>query len=89
MTIYVNNPITLLIITALVAVFIVLLPYIDRRVCRKLGLNLQHGISDNAKTYGDQPLSFWQDCLVFEDPAHVQNVYFEVFDQVQQWCASK
>ncbi len=52
-------------------------------------VNSTTGISDNAKTYGDQPLSFWQDCLVFEDPAHVQNVYFEVFDQVQQWCASK
>ena len=48
MTIPVNNPITLLAITAFVAVFIVLLPYIDRRVCRKLGLNLQHGISENT-----------------------------------------
>lgn len=48
MTIPVNNPITLLGITAFVAVFIVLLPYVDRRVCRKLGLNLQHGISENA-----------------------------------------
>ena len=48
MTIPVNNPITLLAITAFVAVFIVLLPYIDRRVCRKLGLNLQHGISQNV-----------------------------------------
>ena len=48
MTIYVNHPITLLAVTAAVAVFIVLLPYIDRRVCRKLGLNLQHGLSTNA-----------------------------------------
>ena len=48
MTIYVNSPITLLALTAFVAVFIVLLPYIDRRVCRKLGLNLQHGMSENA-----------------------------------------
>ena len=48
MTIYVNHPITLLAVTASVAVFIVLLPYIDRRVCRKLGLNLQHGLSENA-----------------------------------------
>ncbi len=48
MTIYVNHPITLLAVTASVAVFIVLLPYIDRRVCRKLGLNLQHGLSANA-----------------------------------------
>ena len=46
-------------------------------------------IGENAKTYGDQPLSFWQDCLVFEDAEHVQNVYFEAFDQISQWCASK
>ncbi len=48
MTIPVNNPITLIAITGFVAVFIVLMPLIDRRVCRKLGLNLQHGISENA-----------------------------------------
>ena len=48
MTIIVNHPITLLAVTAFVAVFIVLLPFIDRRVCRKLGLNLQHGLSTNA-----------------------------------------
>ena len=47
------------------------------------------GISDNAKTFGDQPLSFWKDCLVFEDAEHVQNVYFEALDQISQWCASK
>ena len=48
MTIPINNPITLLVITAFVAVFVVLLPYVDRRVCRRLGLNLQHGLSANA-----------------------------------------
>ncbi len=52
-------------------------------------VNSTIGISDNAKTYGDQPLSFWQDCLVFEDAVHVQNVYFETFDKISQWCASK
>ena len=52
-------------------------------------VNNSIGISENAVSYGDQPLSFWQDCLVFEDAEHVQNVYFEVFDQIQQWCASK
>ncbi len=46
-------------------------------------------VSENAKTYGDQPLSFWKDCLVFEDPAHVQNVYFEALDLINEWCASK
>ena len=48
MTIPANNPITLIGVTILVAVFIVLLPMIDRRVCRRLGLNLQHGLSANA-----------------------------------------
>ena len=52
-------------------------------------VNSTIGIGENAKTYGDQPLSFWQDCLVFEDAEHVQNVYFEAFDQISQWCASK
>ena len=52
-------------------------------------VNNSIGIGENAKSYGDQPLTFWQDCLVFEDAEHVQNVYFEVFDQIQQWCASK
>ena len=48
MTIPVNNPITLLAVTGFVAVFVVLLPFVDRRVCRRLGLNLQHGLSENT-----------------------------------------
>jgi iron(III) transport system substrate-binding protein len=52
-------------------------------------VNSATGIGENAKAYGDEPLSFWQDCLVIEDAEHVQNVYFEVFDQISQWCASK
>jgi len=52
-------------------------------------VNNANGISDNAREYGDEPLAFWQDCLVIEDAEHVQNVYFEAFDQISQWCASK
>ncbi|MBR5383662.1 MAG: hypothetical protein IK133_07550 [Clostridia bacterium] len=52
-------------------------------------VNNATGISENAISYGDEPLSFWQDCLVIEDAEHVQNVYFEAFDQISQWCASK
>ena len=48
MTIYINSRIFLVAVTAFVAVFVVLLPVIDRRVCLKLGLNLQHGLSENA-----------------------------------------
>ena len=47
MTIRINSRIFLLAVTGFVAVFIVLLPFIDRRVCRRLGLNLQHGLSQN------------------------------------------
>ena len=48
MSIRINSRIFLVAVTAFVAVFIVLLPAIDRRVCRRLGLNLQHGLSENA-----------------------------------------
>jgi len=48
MSIPVNSPITLAAITVFVAVFVVLLPVIDRWVCGRLGLNLQHGLSENA-----------------------------------------
>ena len=43
----VNSVFTVIAVTAFVAVFVVLLPIIDRKVCAKLGLNLQHGISAN------------------------------------------
>ena len=48
MAIHINSRIFLIALTAFVAAFVVLLPAIDRRVCRKLGLNLQHGLSENA-----------------------------------------
>lgn len=51
--------------------------------------NTATGISDNSKEYGDEPLSYWQDCLVIEDPIHVQKVYAAAFTQIAQWCASK
>ena len=51
--------------------------------------NAATGISDNAKEYGDEPLAYWQDCLVIEDPVHVQKVYAAAFTQIAQWCASK
>ena len=50
MSIPTNSPITLAAVTVFVAVFIVLLPVVDRRVCRRLGLNLQHGLSENANS---------------------------------------
>lgn len=47
MSILINSRIFLIALTAFVAAFVVLLPLIDSRVCRKLGLNLQHGLSEN------------------------------------------
>ena len=46
-------------------------------------------ISDNAKAYHDEELAFWQDCLVIEDPAHIQTVYAQAYTQIAQWCAAK
>lgn len=45
----INNTFTAVSLTVLVAVFVVLLPIVDRTVCKKLGLNLQHGLSVNQK----------------------------------------
>ncbi len=47
------------------------------------------GISENAVSHGDEPLAFWQDCTVVEDPAHIQSVYALAYTQIAQWCASK
>ena len=47
MILFGNNMLTSILITAFVAVFIILLPIIDRLVCRRIGLNLTHGISSN------------------------------------------
>ena len=38
---------TNLIVTALVTVLVFVLPLLDRRICAKLGVNLQHGLSSN------------------------------------------
>ena len=46
-------------------------------------------VSENARNYGDEELSFWQNCLVIEDPEHVKNVYAMAYTQIAQWCASK
>lgn len=34
-------------VTTLVAVLVLLLPWLDRRICAKLGVNLHHGVSEN------------------------------------------
>ena len=52
-------------------------------------VNTSIDVGENAKSFGDHPITFWQNCLVAEDAEHVQNVYFEATDKIAQWCASK
>ena len=47
-----NSIVTILVVTVFVAAFVALLPLIDSRVCRRLGLNLQHGLSTNPNALG-------------------------------------
>lgn len=47
MTLDANSLSTNLIVTAFVAVLVILLPWADLRICRKLGLNLRGGVSTN------------------------------------------
>ncbi|MBQ8092319.1 MAG: ABC transporter substrate-binding protein [Clostridia bacterium] len=51
--------------------------------------NSSIGISENAVSYGDEPLAYWQNCTVIEDPAHIQSVYAMAYTQIAQWFASK
>ena len=38
---------TNILVTVLVAVLVLFLPWLDRRICAKLGVNLHHGVSEN------------------------------------------
>lgn len=49
MTAFANSLATNLAVTALLAVMVFLLPWADRTVCKKLGLNLQGGVSANPR----------------------------------------
>ncbi len=49
MTAFANSLTTNLIVTCLMLLMVFLLPWVDRRICRKLGLNLQGGISSNPR----------------------------------------
>ena len=49
MTAFANSLTTNLIVTVLMLLMVFLLPWLDRRVCRKLGLNLQGGVSSNPR----------------------------------------
>ena len=47
MSLNANSLTTNLLVTALVGIMVFLLPWADRRICRRLGLNLEGGISKN------------------------------------------
>ena len=49
MTLNANSIQTNLLVTALVAVMVAVLPWADRRICRRLGVNLQGGVSENPR----------------------------------------
>ena len=49
MTLNANSLQTNLLVTALVALMVAVLPWADRRICRRLGVNLQGGLSSNPR----------------------------------------
>ena len=61
-----------LLVTLLVAVLVFLLPWADRRICRRLRLSLEGGLSENPDA--DRLLALRQRLLVF-----IVILYFIVF----------
>ncbi len=49
MTAFANSLSTNLTVTALVLLMVFLMPWADRKICKKLGINLQGGVSSNPK----------------------------------------
>ncbi len=49
MTAFANSLTTNIIVTILMLLMVFLLPWLDRRICRRLGLNLQGGVSANPQ----------------------------------------
>ena len=44
-----NSPVTNLLVTVMVAMLVIVLPWADRKICGRLGLNLQGGLSTNPR----------------------------------------
>ena len=49
MTLDANSPVTGLLVTAMVALLVIVLPWADRKICGRLGLNLRGGVSSNPR----------------------------------------
>ena len=74
------NPNTIstdILITVLVAILVFVLPWLDRRICRKLGLNLHHGVSENP--HADALLSLRQALLFLVFAAYIAVFVYLVF----------
>ena len=77
MTAFANSLTTNLMVTGLMLVMVFLLPWLDRRICRGKGLNLQGGISDNPRA--DSLLRFRQILLYTMFGAYLLAVAYIVF----------
>ena len=62
MSSYINSPVTNLLVTAVVALLVLVLPWADRKICTRHGLNLHGGVSANSRA--DLLLSLRQGLLV-------------------------
>ena len=62
MSSYINSPVTNLLVTAVVALLVLVLPWADRKICTRHGLNLHGGVSANPRA--DLLLSLRQGLLV-------------------------
>ena len=74
------NPNTLstdILVTVLVAVLVFFLPWLDRRICRKLGVNLWHGVSENP--HADALLRLRQTLLFLVFAAYIAVFAYLVF----------
>ena len=72
-----NTFATDLLVTVLVAILVFVLPWLDRRICRRLGVNLRHGVSENP--HADALLSLRQTLLFFVFAAYVAVFAYLVF----------
>ena len=77
MTAFANSLTTNLAVTGLVLALVFLLPWMDRMICRRLGLNLQGGVSKNPKA--EELLRLRQGLLLFIFCVYLAAVAYLVF----------
>ena len=77
MTAFANSLTTNAAVTVLVLALVVLMPWMDRRICKKLGLNLQGGVSRHPKA--EALLRLRQGILFFVFAVYLAAVAYLVF----------